>query len=364
MGSIIDKNGSLMAALPTDPVEVARHADLRYVSDDEPGIRRRRCGRGFTYVDAQGKTIRDPEARRRFNSLAIPPAWSDVWISADENGHIQVTGRDDKGRKQYIYHPRWQEIRNQAKFNSLLLFGESLPHLRAQIDKDLRRHGLARERVLAAVVRLLEVTLIRVGNEQYARENESYGLTTMRTNHVDVTTTNLHFDFPGKSGKEHHIEIRDPRAARVVRQCQELPGQQLFKYVDEEGNHQTVDSADVNEYLYAATGSDFTAKDFRTWGGTVAAVRAFLELGPGESERGIQKNVVEAVKMVAEKLGNTAAICRDYYIHPAVIGAYQDRSFFDLLQEAGEQSNGEEERQAEEQVVLHLLRRHLAQETQ
>jgi DNA topoisomerase-1 len=363
MGSTINKNGSLIVALATDPVDAAERADLRYVSDDEPGIKRRRCGRGFTYIDAQGKTIRDPEARRRFNSLAIPPAWADVWICAHENGHIQVTGRDDKGRKQYIYHPRWQEVRNQAKFNRLLLFGESLPQLRAQIDKDLRRHGLPRERVVAAVVRLLEETLIRVGNEQYARQNESYGLTTMRNNHVDVTTTGLHFDFRGKSGKEQHVDIRDPRTARVVRQCQELPGQELFKYIDEEGNHQTVGSADVNEYLYAATGKDFTAKDFRTWGGTVAATRAFQELGPGESERDTQKKVVEAVKMVAEALGNTAAVCRDYYIHPAVISAYQEKSFFDLVQEAGGQSN-EEERQPEEQVVLHLLRHHLAQETQ
>lgn len=379
MGKKISQNGSSIAALPADPVEAAQHANLRYVSDDEPGIKRRRRGRGFTYIDMQGETIRESEARQRFNNLAIPPAWTDVWICPDKNGHIQVTGRDDKGRKQYIYHPRWQEVRNQAKFNRLLLFGQTLPQLRAQIDKDLRRHGLPRERVIAAIIRLLEETLIRVGNEQYARQNDSYGLTTLRSDHVDVTATTLHFDFRGKSGKDQQVVIRDPRAARVVRQCQELPGQELFKYHDEEDNLQSVGSADVNDYLYAVMGEEFTAKDFRTWGGTVAAVRAFRQLGPGESERDIQKKVVEAIKMVAATLGNTPAICRDYYIHPAVIDAYQERVFFDIAREANETitdstpagsapANGtstlSEERQIEEQIVLHLLHRSLAQEPQ
>ncbi|MFO7537762.1 MAG: DNA topoisomerase IB, partial [Chloroflexota bacterium] len=263
-----NKNGRSPLDLAIDPVQSAKQAGLRYVNDEEPGIKRRRCGRGFTYIDAQGKTIRDPKIRQRFKSLVIPPAWTDVWICVDESGHIQATGQDDKNRKQYIYHSRWQEVRNQAKFNRLLPFGESLPQLRTQIDKDLRRHGLPRERVVAAVVRLLEESLIRVGNREYAQQNDSYGLTTMRNKHVEVTTTTISFDFPGKSGQNQQVVIQDARASRLIRQCQELPGQELFQYIDDAGDAQTVESADVNEYLFTATGQAFTAKEFRTWGGT------------------------------------------------------------------------------------------------
>ena len=355
--STINRNGSSQLDSGTDPVKSAKQAGLRYVNDEQSGIRRRRCGRGFTYSDAQGKTIRDPKMRQRFDSLAIPPAWSDVWICVDESGHIQATGQDDKSRKQYIYHSRWQEVRNQVKFNRLLPFGESLPKLRTHIDKDLRRHGLPRERVVAAVVRLLEESLIRVGNREYARQNESYGLTTMRRKHVDVTTTTISFDFPGKSGKNQQVVIQDARASRLIRQCQELPGQELFQYIDDNGNSQTVESADVNEYLFAATGQAFTAKEFRTWGGTVAAVQAFQELGPPDSEPDIKKKIVTAVKMVAKALGNTVAVCRDYYIHPAIIQAYRENSFFDLMEEAKNQAYGDAY-QLEELGVLHLLGDH------
>jgi DNA topoisomerase-1 len=305
--------------LITAPEEAAEAANLRYISDNTPGITRRRRGRGFAYLDAKGRAISDPARREHFKALAIPPAWTEVWICPRPNGHIQATGRDEKGRKQYIYHPEWEVIRNETKFNRLLLFGEALPQLWTQVDKDLRRHGVVRERVLAAVVRLLGETFIRVGNEEYARQNGSYGLTTMRQDHIDVNGATLHFEFRGKSGQQHRVNVKDPRVARIVKQCQELPGYELFQYLDEGGQQRTVDSADVNEYLRAATGQDFTAKDFRTWGGTVEAVRAFYEVGSAESEKQADKNIVQTMKRVSAQLGNTATICRKYYVHPAVI---------------------------------------------
>ncbi|HXO41954.1 MAG TPA: DNA topoisomerase IB [Thermoanaerobaculia bacterium] len=324
----------------------ARLAGLRYVTDGKPGIRRRRRGKGFSYLDPAGRSLRDPRERRRIDTLAVPPAWTEVWICPLANGHLQATGRDARGRKQYRYHPDWREMRDETKFGCMVAFGEALPRLRARLDGDLALPGLPREKVLAAVVKLLEATLIRVGNEEYARENDSFGLTTMRTRHVDITGATLRFRFRGKSGKEHEVAISDRRLARVVRTCRELPGYELFQYLDESEERQSVDSADVNEYLRDVTGEGFTAKDFRTWGGTVLALAALRAAdavcpaaqegragekcaagssAPGaDREREAKRAIVEAVKRVAAQLGNRPATCRKYYVHPAVIAAFLD----------------------------------------
>lgn len=336
-------------AVAADPVLSARLAGLRHVTDGKPGIRRRRRGKGFSYLDPAGTRLRDPRERRRIDALAVPPAWTEVWICPLANGHLQATGRDARGRKQYRYHPDWRAVRDETKFGRMVAFGEALPRLRAQLDSDLALPGLPREKVLAAVVLLLEATLIRVGNEEYARENDSFGLTTMRSRHVDIAGATLRFRFRGKSGKEHEVAISDRRLARVVRACRELPGHELFQYVDETGERQAVDSADVNEYLRDVTGEDFTAKDFRTWGGTVLALAALRASGadrPGgqegeageagedcaagpaacgaDREREAKRAIVEAVKRVADQLGNRPAVCRKYYVHPAVIAAFLD----------------------------------------
>ena len=327
-------------AVAADPVLSARLAGLRYVMDSKPGIRRQRRGKGFSYLDPAGQPLRDPRERRRIAALAIPPAWTQVWICPLANGHLQATGRDARGRKQYRYHPDWRAVRDETKFGRMVAFGETLPRLRARLESDLALPGLPREKVLAAVVKLLETTLIRVGNEEYARENDSFGLTTMRSRHVDIAGATVRFHFRGKSGKEHDVAIADRRLARVVRACRELPGHELFQYVDESGERQGVSSDDVNEYLRAVTGEDFTAKDFRTWGGTVLALAALRVCGAGCSageaklaerqpkagqssrEREANRAIVEAVKRVADQLGNRPAICRKYYVHPAVIAAF------------------------------------------
>jgi DNA topoisomerase-1 len=345
--------------LTDDPQAAARAARLRYVSDDRPGIVRQRQGRGFTYFDPDGNRLTGPEQRARFERLAIPPAWSDVWICPDENGHIQVTGRDDKGRKVYIYHPRWEELRNETKFNRMLHFGEALPGLRRQIDADLRRRGMPRERVLAAAVRLLQQTLIRVGNEEYARHNNSFGLTTLRNEHVDVDGSNLRFEFRGKSGKMHDVSVRDPRAARVLRQLQDLPGQHLFQYLDDEGQTREVTSEDVNDYVRAATGDAFQAKDFRTWGGTVHAVRVLQQVGEAGDEKAAETNLVALFKQVARQLGNTPAVCRQYYVHPCIADCYRQGTFFTMCAQARPTPEEEEWLQPEEQLALHLLRQHV-----
>lgn len=312
-------NGEVVAA---DPVETAKSAGLRYVNDTMPGIRRKRAGDHFRYVDARGEPVRDEETLARIRSLAIPPAWTDVWISPWAHGHLQATGRDGRGRKQYRYHPRWREVRDENKYARMLAFGEALPVIRERVDHDLGLPGMPREKVLATVVRLLEMTLIRVGNEEYARENRSYGLTTLRNRHVDVNGSSVEFHFEGKGGKKHRISVKDRRLATIVRRCREIPGQELFQYVDEVGERQTVDSADVNEYLRSITGQDFTAKDFRTWAGTVAAAIELRMRDAAEPEGQAKSNVVRAVESVAERLGNTASISRKCYIHPAVIEAY------------------------------------------
>lgn len=317
-----------------DPVDerrrAARSAGLRYVSDEAPGIRRRRCGRGFTYLDLGGERISDPEERRRLKELVIPPAWTEVWICPRPDGHLQATGHDEAGRKQYLYHPRWREMRDAAKFERLLPFGRALPGLRERVDRDLRRRGLPRERVLAATVRLLDQTLLRVGNPEYARDNGSFGLTTLEDDHVEVSTRSIRFAFPGKGGKEMEVELRDRRLARLVARCQELPGQALFQYEDEEGEPRRVDSEDVNDYLEEATGEDFTAKDFRTWGASVLVALALREAGPAGSDSAAERQVLAAIDGAADALGNTRAVCRDSYVHPAVPEAYVEGWLFDL----------------------------------
>jgi len=310
------------SALAVDPVRSARAAGLRHVTDDEPGIRRVPRGEGFVYVDPQGRRIKDRETLERIRKLAIPPAWTDVWICPRPNGHLQATGRDARGRKQYRYHPGWREVRDETKFGRMSAFGAALPKIRARVERDLAVRGLPREKVLATVVKLLETTLIRVGNREYARHNNSFGLTTLRDRHVDVAGARLRFEFRGKSGKEHSVEVADRRLARIVRQCRDLPGQKLFQYLDENGERQHVSSEDVNDYLRETTGEELSAKDFRTWGGTVLALSALLDVGPCASQKDANKAVVETLKQVADQLGNRPAICRKYYVHPVVIQAF------------------------------------------
>jgi DNA topoisomerase-1 len=292
------------------------------VTDGVPGIRRRRVGTGWAYYEPDGTRIADRAERRRLNGLAIPPAWTNVWICPDPLGHLQATARDARGRKQYRYHPLYRATRDQSKFRRILEFSEILPRIRENVERDLSRRGLSRHKVLATVVRLLDKTLIRVGNDEYARQNRSYGLTTLRERHVKVKGHTLRFTFRGKSGVQHAVAITDRRLARIIQQCQDLPGQELFQYRDGNGRRQAVDSDDVNAYLREISGRDITAKDFRTWAGTMLAARALRELGPAATQREAERNIVRAIDTVAERLGNTRAVCRKYYVHPAVLQAY------------------------------------------
>ena len=344
-----------------EPRDVARSAGLRYSSDTQPGIRRRRAGRGFTYLDPDGRTIRDAETISRIKSLAIPPAWTDVWISRWPNGHIQATGRDARGRKQHRYHRRWNEARDESKFDRMVAFAGALPAIRERIGADLARPGLPREKVLAAVVRLLELTLIRVGNEEYARLNKSFGLTTLRDRHADVTGTRVRFRFRGKGGQQHEVGLRDRRLASVVRRCQDLPGQELFQYVDDDGAVVDIASDDVNDYVREIAGGDFTAKDFRTWAGTVLAYRALRALQPADSAADARRNVVAAIRETAGRLGNTPAVAPKSYVHPAVLEAYMDgRVGGALIEAAEEQSEPPAEATPEEEdAVVDLLRQRL-----
>jgi DNA topoisomerase I len=308
------------------------------------------------FIGPDGKPIRDAEQRRRIKALAIPPAWTSVWICPRTDGHLQATGRDSKGRKQYRYHPRWREVRDETKYGRLVNFGQSLPSIRKRVERDLASPGLSREKVLAAVVQLLEKALIRVGNEQYARQNGSFGLTTLRGRHVEVAGSTIRFQFKGKSGKKHRIKISDRRLAAIVKRCRDIPGYELFQYQDENGQYQAVDSSDVNSYLRQVAGMEFSAKDFRTWSGTVLAAVALSQLGPVDSEREAKKNIARAVEQVAELLGNTAAVCRKCYIHPEVVDAYLDGTIQTLMVEGQRELAGLSQ---EEAAVLRLLRRRL-----
>jgi DNA topoisomerase I len=343
-------------SLHPHPTEMAIHARLTYVDSEQGGYIRVKRGRGFAYRDENSAYVRDTEILQRVNSLAIPPAWSKVWICADPNGHIQATGRDEKGRKQYIYHQAWTQARNEAKYSRLLPFAEALPALRAQVDRDLRGRTLTWNKVTALAVDLLDKTRIRIGNPEYQRQNDSYGLTTLQDDHVEIDGSRITFIFQGKSGKEQTVQLRDKRIARLVRQCQELPGQELFQYLDDDKMRRTLRSNDVNEYLREVTGQDFTAKDFRTWGGTVTTTRALFEAGMAATKTERNKKVTQAVKAAAKTLGNTVTVCRNYYIHPAVLTAYASGELFAVMEEA--QAAPAEGLYANETAVRELLRRY------
>jgi DNA topoisomerase-1 len=340
-----------------DPRAAAREAGLRYASDAGPGIRRRRRGPGFSYSDADGQVVRDRDTLARIRALAVPPAWTDVWICPWPNGHVQATGRDARGRKQHRYHARWRRARDESKFDRMIEFAAVLPTIRERADADLAQPGLPREKVVAAVVRLLELTLIRVGNDEYARLNRSFGLTTLRNRHARIAGSQVRFRFRGKSGQQHEVGLRDRGLARVVKRCQELPGQELFQYVDDGGQVCDVASDDVNAYLREASGGDFTAKDFRTWAGTVLAYRALLALDPAQSASDARRKVVEAVRETAGHLGNTPAVTRRSYVHPAVLEAYMDGRVGGALVEAAEEQRTppESTTPAEEAAVIDLL---------
>ena len=309
-------------SLAREYVDAAEAAGLRYVTDATPGIRRRRHGRGFTYLDAEGRAIRERDQLRRFRSLVIPPAWTDVWICADPDGHLQVTARDARGRKQYRYHERFRARQDESKFDRMIALSDVLWKIRERVERDIALPGLARDKIMATVVWLLERTLIRIGTDEYAKANNSFGLTTLRRRHVAVAGSKVDFEFRGKSGIEHSVSITDRRIARIVQRCQELPGYELFKYIDDEGRKQSVEASDINDYLREITGREVTAKDFRTWAGTMLASEALREMGPAPTKKQAEKNIVAAVDRTKAKLGNTRAVCRKYYIHPVLIEAY------------------------------------------
>jgi DNA topoisomerase-1 len=337
-----------------DPSQSARDAGLRYVSDAQPGIQRKRHGKGFRYVGVDGSAVRDPEILARIESLVIPPAWKQVWICTHPKGHLQATGRDARGRKQSKYHPHWREVRDETKYEHMLLFGSALPAIREQVERDLALPGVPRRKVMATIVRLMETTYIRVGNAEYARENHSYGLTTMRGRHVQVDGSKITFKFQGKSGVRHTVDVHDRRLAKIIRRCQDLPGYELFQYVDDDETH-SIDSADVNDYLREISGHEFTAKDFRTWAGTVLACTALRECEAFETESQAKKNVVRAIQSVAEQLGNTPSVCRKCYVHPAVLESYMSGMMKKSTQR--QRATSDHTLRQEETALIRLLKR-------
>ncbi len=342
----------------TDPVESAKNAGLCYVSDVGTGISRVRFRKGFRYLDLSGSVIRDQQTLARIKSLVIPPAWTQVWICPKPKGHLQATGRDARGRKQSRYHPRWREVRDETKYERMILFGTALPRIRERVESDLSASGLPRSKILGTIVRLMETTLIRVGNEEYARQNHSYGLTTMRNKHVDVNGSTVTFKFQGKSGVKHTVDITDRRIAKIIQRCQDIPGYELFQYVDKDGTQHSIDSADVNAYLREISGQDFTAKDFRTWAGSVLACEMLYEFESFDSETEAKKNVVEAIKSISRRLGNTPAVCRKCYIHPAVLDAYISGAMIKMTEHKIRQKDSDDsaELQRQELALLDLLR--------
>jgi DNA topoisomerase-1 len=344
--------------LHPDAIVSVKEAGLRHTSDTKPGIQRKKSGDGFTYIGPDGETIKDEETLKRIRSLAIPPAYTDVWICPHPKGYLQATGRDTKGRKQYRYHPKWREVRDGTKYTRMIAFGKALPRVRERVFHDLSLPGLKRERVLATIVRLLETTMIRVGNEEYAKTNKSFGLTTLRNRHVDIGTSDLRFHFRGKSGKDHSIELRDRRLARIVARLRELPGQELFQYVDSDGTRHSIDSGDVNAYLREISGSDFTAKDFRTWAGTVLAALALCDCEECDTETERKKNVVRAIEAVSQRLGNTPSICRKCYVHPAVIESFMEGTLGKALKDVKAAVAADPHAlDASEAAVMRLLRK-------
>jgi DNA topoisomerase-1 len=349
-------------AAAEEGVAIARDAGLRYVRDDRPGVTRRAIKNGFRYFGPDGKPVRDEASLSRFRALAIPPAWTGVWISPWDNGHIQATGRDAKGRKQYRYHARWRAVRDETKYERMVNFGKALPKIRKAVDAALALPGLPREKVLATIVQLLEATMMRVGNEEYARSNKSFGLTTLRDRHVRIDGATVQFEFRGKSGVQHSVAVTDPRLARIVKRTRDLPGQDLFQYLDDEGERHTVGSADVNEYLRTITGEDYTAKDFRTWSGTVLAAMALREFERFDSAAQAKKNVVRAIEAVARQLGNTPSICRKCYVHPVVVDAYLDGTMVDAIKARARKKLADDIRhlRPEEAAVLAFLQERLS----
>lgn len=338
----------------------AMAAGLHYVNDRSPGIRRVRRGKAFAYVDAHGKPVKDEATLARIKSLVIPPAWEDVWICASERGHLQATGRDQKGRKQARYHPDFRKTRDEAKYDKVLDFAAALPKLRATVKKHLALPGLPREKVLATIVSLLEKTLIRVGNDEYAKTNKSYGLTTIRNSHAQVKGSHIRFSFRGKSGVSHDIELDSPELAKIVKKCQELPEQELFEYIDADGRRHDIKSDDVNAYLHEVTGGQFTAKDFRTWAGTVLAAQALREFEKFDTAAQAKKNVVAAIEKVSSRLGNTKAVCRKCYVHPVILDSYLGGTLMEQLQHKAEKELKHISRlPAEEAAVVTLLQQHL-----
>lgn len=349
----------IIEALELEPEESAEVAGLKYVRAESLQIRRQKVGRGFSYLNSNGDRITDKTELERLKSLTIPPALSEVLMCHLSNGHLQATGRDAKKRKQYFYHPEWRKIRSQHKFNRMLLFGAHLPLIRQTTDRHLRKRGLPREKVLATVVQLLENTLIRVGNSQYAQKNRSYGLTTLRDRHVEIKGTKVEFEFRGKSGIDHQIELQDPKLANVIKQCREIPGYEIFKYYDESGERHFVNSGDVNDYLQQITDRDFTAKDFRTWYGTLLAAIELDNMGEFDTEKQANKNITQAIKNVARQLGNRPATCRKYYVHPAVLEAYQDGLLLSLMAKTAELDSTVDELNPEENVVLEIIKQEI-----
>ena len=339
-----------------DPKESAKAAGLRYVTGQGPGIVRRRCGKGFIYLSPDSKPVRDKVTLARIRSLVIPPAWENVWICPFENGHIQAVGRDARARKQYRYHPRYRAVRDETKFDRMVAFGAVLPKLRKRIQQDLALPDLPQKKVVAAIVRLLDTTCMRVGNDEYAKANQSYGLTTLKDRHADVKGEQVHLHFRGKSKQDHDVTLRDRRLAKIVKQCQDLPGQELFQYQTDAGDHVKVDSADVNEYLREITGQDFTAKDFRTWHGTAHMAQQLASSGAAQSETEGKHNMIQAVKETAKRLGNRPAACRKYYIHPVIFESYQEETIFRAMQNVHSDSPGPPGKlSAVEVAVLRLI---------
>jgi DNA topoisomerase-1 len=349
-----------------DPKDAAESAGLRYVSDARSGIRRKKAGTGFRYMRADGSKLTEKDVLKRIMALAIPPAWTEVWICPFADGHIQATGRDAKGRKQYRYHPRFREVRESTKYEHVVAFADALPAIREKVQEHMGLRGLPREKVLATVVYLLETTLIRVGNDDYAKQNNSYGLTTLKNRHVSVDRNEVRFRFTGKSGKQWSLRVRDRRIAKIIKTCQDLPGQELLQYVDEAGSCQDVTSSDVNDYLKEITGKDITAKDFRTWAGTVLAAMALNELESFDSAAQAKRNLRAAIEKVAGKLGNTPTICRKCYVHPEVMNSYMDgKLVLELKEKAESELRGDVQNfKPQEAAVLALLRGRLAKEAE
>src|SRR3954462_7148416 len=357
---LVDSSDSAQAIV--DPKDAAESVGLRHVSDGRPGFRRKKAGSGFTYSRADGSRLTERDALRRIKALAIPPAWTDVWICPRADGHIQATGRDAKGRKQYRYHARFREVRESTKYEHVVEFADALPAIRETVREHMALRGLPRKKVLATVVHLLETTLIRVGNDDYAKQNNSYGLTTLKNRHVAVEGDEVRFRFTGKSGKQWSLRVKDRRVAKIVRACQELPGQELLQYIDEEGKPQDVTSSDVNAYLNEITGQDITAKDFRTWAGTVLAAMALDEVKNFNSAAQAKRNLRAAVQKVATRLGNTPTICRKCYVHPEVLTSYTAGTLLLAITSASDLRDDQTGLTPEEAAVLVMLRKRLAGE--